>query len=134
MGPEDFEITCWSYTHARRHPQVLGKVGGAHLPFGPYTPTQGVVAIGTGAFMYLTRGLWGQLVSTQLRVVLLFGVPALAMFIFRNLRVEGRSPLFFLLGALSLIWQPRHGFLRGARARPPRVLSLFRRPINSSRP
>jgi len=128
----DHTLTCWSYTHARRHPSVLGKVGGAHLPFGPYTPTQGVVFLLVGATMFLTKQWWGLAVGGSLRVALMFGVPAAAMFVFRNLRIEGRSPLFFLFGVIGLICSPRHGYLRGRRARRPRPEWLFGHTIGQS--
>lgn len=124
---EDAEhrLTCWSYTHARRHPSVLGKVGGAHLPFGPYTPTQGVIFLITGATLFLTKQWWGQVIGGSLRIVVLFGVPGAAMFVFRNLRIEGRSPLFFLFGVATLAFAPRHGYLRGRRGRGLRPKTLF---------
>lgn len=122
----DGALVCWSYTHARRHPSVLGKVGGAHLPFGPYTPTQGVIFLVCFGGLYLSREVWGSVIAgSGLRVVVLFGVPAAAMFIFRNLRIEGRSPLFFLFGVVTLVTAPRHGRLRGRRARRPGVRPLY---------
>ena len=128
----DHRLTCWSYTHARRHPSVLGKVGGAHLPFGPYTPTQGVIFLLTAGTLFFTKQWWGQVVGASLRVVVQFGVPAAAMFVFRNLRIEGRSPLFFLFGIITLAFTPRHGFLRGRRGRPPRPALLFGHSITHS--
>ncbi len=128
----DHTLTCWSYTHARRHPSVLGKVGGAHLPFGPYTPTQGVIFLLVGGSLFLTKQWWGQVVGGSLRVVVLFGLPAAAMFIFRNLRIEGRSPLFFLFGVVALLFTPNHGYLRGRRARRPRPVWLFGHAIGQS--
>jgi len=121
----DHQLLCWSYTHARRHPSVLGNVGGAHLPFGPYTPTQGVIFLVTGAALFLTKQWWGQLIGGSFRIVVLFGVPGAAMFVFRNLRIEGRSPLFVLVGLVALALTPRHGYLRGRRARRPRPINLF---------
>jgi len=123
-------LECWSYTHARRHPSVLGKVGGAHLPFGPYTPTQGVIFIVTFGTLFATKQWWTLIVGSSLRIGVLFGLPALAMFLFRNLRIEGRSPFFFLIGVIQLLVSPRHGYLRGRRARSPRLRWMHVTPIS----
>lgn len=129
-GVDEHQLECWSYTHARRHPAVLGKVGGAHLPFGPYTPTQGVIFMVTAVPLFLTKQWWSPIVGSQLRIVVMFGVPIAAMFVFRNLRIEGRSPLFYLFGLITLCLTPRHGYLRGRRAQRPREMWMFGRRIS----
>ncbi|MGW2997207.1 hypothetical protein ACWDA9_37840, partial [Streptomyces sp. NPDC001193] len=47
-----------SYTGARRHPWVLGKLSDWVIPFGPYTPAQLVVLGGGALGLIETFGWW----------------------------------------------------------------------------
>jgi len=134
MSGDDFRpLECGSYTHARRHPSVLGKVGGAALPFGPYTPTQGIVFFVLFASFYFSRNIWGAVITAPfLKITVLFGIPAAAMFLVRNLRIEGRSPFFFAIGVITFLSAPRYGRLRGRRARRPPIKVLFAHRIGTT--
>lgn len=111
-------LQCRTYTHARRFPLVIGKVGGYALPT-PLTPAQVVVLLGTVAVELATRQHWARLpgaldllVAMVLPVVLAWGV--------RHATVEGRSPLRFARGLLGYATRPRHGLRAGRPVRPAR--------------
>lgn len=111
-------ISCRSYTHGRRHPQVLGKVGKRALPFGPYTLVQVGVFVTSFVLLVKTRLLWAHfgMVADSL---LLMGLPCLAAWKMRRARIEGRSPLRMAAGVLSYAIRPRNGTAHGRRlARP----------------
>lgn len=122
---ENAQLTCWSYTHARRHPSVLGKVGGANLPFGPYTPMQFVTFIVMFLFLMMTKGAWGSVIGSGVgRTGVLIFVPGGMMWFVRNVRVEGRSPFRFAFGVIQRLAAPRHGLCRGKRMSRPRPRPL----------
>ncbi len=122
VGPE---IECWSYTHARRHPSVLGKVGGANLPFGPYSPAQIVTFMVLFALLLMTKGTWGHVIhGGVMRTGVLIFVPGGAMWFVRNVKVEGRSPFRFLIGFIQSWIAPRHGLCRGKRMKRRRIHRL----------
>ena len=62
-------ITCATYTHARRHPMVLGKIGGWRPPFQLTLPQLGVFIV---AFLLMVRlwPLWAGFLSPIIAVAL----------------------------------------------------------------
>lgn len=117
--PTDLEaITCRSYTRARRHPLVIGKIGGWTLPT-PITPAQ--LGVLTGSFLALlwTRALWAHL--GELGNLVVQGlVPLTLAWAVRHLRIEGRPPLRAAVGLAQYLASPREGALRGRAFREPR--------------
>lgn len=121
MG-EDPRLTCQSYTRARRHPLIIGKIQGHSLPV-MLTPTQlGVLVVGV-ILAVNTRGLWGPLVGGgQAEAVVILAVPGLAAFAVRHLRMEGRSPVRMGLGLATYAGRRSTGtemLGRPVRDRPP---------------
>ncbi|MFI5808714.1 hypothetical protein [Streptomyces sp. NPDC051561] len=108
-----------TYTAARRHPWVLGRVGEWKLPFGPYTPIQLTVAF-LGAFTLIkTVGWW----APALGPLPIVGW-AVAVWAVRGARIAGREPLSALLGWSSMLLRPHAGRINGraAHGRAPRTL------------
>lgn len=100
-------LHCRTYTHARRFPLVIGKIGGYALPT-PLTPAQVVVLLGTVAIELATRHHWARLPgSLDLLVAMI--VPLLLTWVVRHATVEGRAPLRFALGVLTYATRPRRG-------------------------
>jgi len=116
-------VIARSYTQARRHPWVLGKLGEWVLPLGPYTPAQLVVA-GVGVWALITTyGLWWPVLGP----VPLVGL-GVAVWAVRAARIGGRVPTAALWGVTAALAQPRAGRIGGrtARDRPPaQLLSGF---------
>lgn len=108
-----------SYTKARRHPWVLGKIGDWRIPMGPYTPPQLVVAA-VGAFLLIRTVTWWAPYLGPLPVV----VWAVAIWAARHSRIAGRSPFLVAADAAALLAAPSGGRIGGRAARPMRPVVL----------
>lgn len=111
----DLFVHCRVYTHARRHPVVIGNIQGLRIP--PVTPAQLFVGIGSLVVLLMTQSIWGQL-GGMLNSIVLIGVPLGLAFTARALRIEGRAPWRAGLGWLIMVLRPRRGVRLG---RPERV-------------
>lgn len=114
-------VECRSYTHARRHPAVIGKIGGWTLP-SPVSPTQLGVLVGSFVFLVQTRRMWGHL-PPVLNLVVLAGLPIGLAWSVRHLRMEGRSPVRMAAGLASLVSSPPGGTRLGRPLRTKRPTS-----------
>ena len=110
----DMSVTCHSYTHARRYPLVIGKIGEFTLPT-PLSPAQISTLLASFFFLLVTRGLWGGVLPRMVNVFILIVVPLGMTWAVRHLRMEGRSPVKMLIGLVSYWAAPRHGWSRGSR-------------------
>ncbi|MEU4095919.1 hypothetical protein [Streptomyces sp. NPDC026673] len=111
-----------SYTSARRHPWVLGKLGDFTLPFGPYTPAQLVVMAGGALVLIKTFAWWSWL--GPLPVTLW----AAAIWAVRGAKIGGRSPFAAAMGWLTLALRHPAGRIGGRNARdrrPSRLTGVF---------
>ena len=114
-------VVCRSYTHARRHPAVIGKIGGWTLP-SPVSPAQLGVLIGSFVLLVQTRRLWAQLPAVM-NLVVLAGVPLGLAWAVRHLRMEGRSPVRMAAGVVCLLSAPPGGARQGRPLRPTRPVA-----------
>ncbi len=103
-------IECRSYTHARRHPWVIGSIGGWNLP-SPLTPTQILVMLGSFFGLWNTRSIWGGFGALDIFVLL--GVPFGLMWALRYMRIEGRSPVRTVIGYATYALTPPKGIING---------------------
>ena len=117
MEPDE-QVVCRVYTRARRHPNVIGVVGGWTLPY-PLTPTQLGVLLGSFGLLLWARRFWAFLPG-RLNILVVGGVPIVLCWAVRHLRMEGRSPMRMAIGAASYLVRPRHGTLHGKAYRPGR--------------
>ncbi|MFB8023556.1 hypothetical protein ACFC36_33840 [Streptomyces rubiginosohelvolus] len=108
-----------SYTAARRHPWVLGKLGDWVIWFGPYSPAQ-LVVIGGGAVLLINTFAWWSWLGPV--PVVLWLVAAWAV---RGAKIGGVSPSTAVLGLVQLLSQPPSGRIAGRAARDvrPRLLT-----------
>lgn len=117
-------VTCHSYTHARRYPLVIGKIGGFALPT-PLSPAQIATMLASFFVLLATRRWWGLFTPGLFDVLVLVLAPAALTWAVRHLRMEGRSPIKMLIGLLTLAAAPSNGTVRGrqqwARQRPRRL-------------
>ncbi len=97
-----------SYTRARRHPWVLGRLGDFRLPLGPYTPPQLVIA-SVGAFVLIKTVTWWAPTLGPVPVV----VWAVAIWAARHSRVGGRAFGPAVMDAAALLVAPRGGRIGG---------------------
>jgi len=116
-------IGCASYTHARRHPMVLGSIGGWSPPF-QITMTQLGVLLAAVLVINKTWHLWGPLFPPILSALVALAVPVGAAWAARRVKIEGRSPARAAAGWLSLVCAPSSGTVAGRPARAPRATNL----------
>ena len=108
-----------SYTHALRHPVIIGRVAGWRLPWALSVTQLGAVAA-TAILLLATRPVWAHLggVGNLALFSLIVGGAAWAV---RHWRIEGRSPITAAVGILSVALRPRRRSTRnGRRVRAPR--------------
>lgn len=106
-------IRCGSYTHARRFPLVIGRIGGWSLPT-PLTPLQAAVLLGL-AMLELATARWWAVLPGAADLVVAMLLPALAAWAVRHPMVEGRRPSAVARGALTYLLRPRCGTRPGGR-------------------
>lgn len=126
---QDGLITCATYTHARRHPMVLGKIGGWRPPFQLTLPQLGVFLV---VFMLEVRlwGLWARFMSPLMAIAVAIIVPGILSFLIRKARLEGRSLIRAAIGWFSyLLLSARHDKVGGRVYRPTRPGSPGSRPV-----
>jgi hypothetical protein len=125
---DDDEILCATYTHARRHPMVLGNIGGWTPPF-QLTLVQIGVLLVTYFVEVRTWHLWGAHLPRALGVVIAAGLPCVLAWVVRRTRLEGRSLPRVALGLLKYLSAPRGGVVGGRPVRHARPSSPLRHPI-----
>jgi hypothetical protein len=103
---EDARVACRVYTHARRHPVVVGNIQGLRIP--PMTPAQLGVLVGSLVVLTLTRAWWAHL-GTLGNSFVVMGVPLTLAWLVRSVRMEGRAPWRAGLGWLTLFAASRCG-------------------------
>jgi hypothetical protein len=109
-------LECRVYTHARRHPIVIGNIQGLRIP--PVTPAQLGIGIGSLVTLAVTRVLWAHL--GPLNGLVMIGLPLALAWAARAVRMEGRAPWRAGLGWMQLWSTPRTGLLLGRRVQPAR--------------
>jgi hypothetical protein len=112
MPDDDGVVRCASYTHARRHPMVLGRIAGWSPPV-QLSITQVVVILVSFVGLTWSWSLWAPHLPSSLSLLIAVGVPVAAAWAVRHLRVEGRSVARTGLGYLTLLSAPRTGRLGG---------------------
>ncbi len=120
--PTNAGVSCASYTHARRHPMVLGRIAGWTPPF-QLSVVQIGVLLGGYATVTWTWRFWGPLLPGPLAPMLAMGVPPALAWVARRVRVEGRSLARAAMGWVMLWSAPTSGQVGGrpsGRARPAR--------------
>ena len=121
VADDDLVIDCRVYTHARRHPIVIGNIQGLRIP--PVTPAQLLVGVGSLLVLVATQAVWAHF-GGAINGLLMIAVPLGLAFAARALRVEGRAPWRAGLGWFMLVATPRRGRRLG---KPERVYHLPRR-------
>lgn len=125
---EGEQILCATYTHARRHPMVLGQIGGWTPPF-QLTLTQVAVLLLGFWVEYATWDLWGGRLPRAMGVAVFIGVPATLAWLTRHARAEGRSLPRAGVGWLMLLCRSRSGRVGGRTYRSARPGSPGRTPV-----
>jgi hypothetical protein len=121
-------LTCATYTHARRHPMVIGQIAGWTPPF-QLTPTQIAVLLVSVLVESQTWQWWGPHLPRGAAVLIAIGLPCLLTWLVRRGRLEGRSVVRTTAGWLQLWGRPRGGRVGGRGYRPARPHLLPSAPV-----
>jgi hypothetical protein len=121
---DDLAVACRIYTHARRHPVVIGNIQGLRIP--PVTPAQLLVGVGSLVLLTVTYPIWAHF-GGAVNGFLIVAVPLGLAFAARALRVEGRAPWRAGLGWLTLAVAPRRGTRLGRAERVGRLAREYQR-------
>jgi hypothetical protein len=123
----DGRLACATYTHARRHPMVLGKIGDWTPPF-QLTMAQVGVLLGILFIEVRTWQYWGPRLHPLLAVSIFIGVPGAITWAVRRARIEGRSLPRAVAGWLVFLARPRVGRVSGRvyRSARPAALAKYR--------
>lgn len=124
----DDEILCATYTHARRHPMVLGNIGGWTPPFQLTLVQVGVLIVAYLVEMQTWRW-WGAHLPRAVGVAVAAGVPCLLAWVVRRTRLEGRSLPRLAFGWFQYLAAPKGGSVGGRPYRPARPAAPFRAPV-----
>lgn len=116
---DDDQIVCATYTHARRHPMVMGQIGGWRPPV-QLTIPQIVVLVAAVLVEAKTWHWWGEHLPLVLRFFVFLTVPCVLAWLVRHPRAEGRSLPRALLGWLQFLSRPRRGRIGGRAHKPAR--------------
>lgn len=116
-------ITCVAYTKARRHPHVVGVIGGKVMPW-PSTNTQLGAFIGTALFLLKFRSIWGAFIPVVFQFILIVGLPCLAWWAVRYWHPDDRSPARYAVGVAAYALRPKQGRRNGRAIRLGRARAL----------
>jgi 3-oxoacyl-[acyl-carrier protein] reductase len=117
VSASEEELIGHSYTRARKHPLVIGKLPGAgRLPGGPYTITQVMTMVISFGLLVMTRGLWAHFGA--MNFILMALIPWGLAWVLRYARLDGRDPARAVRSLLIYSSTPAQGRLAG---KPQRV-------------
>ncbi|MFI8007797.1 hypothetical protein [Streptomyces sp. NPDC086010] len=117
MSASEEELIGHSYTRARKHPLVIGKLPGAgRLPGGPYTITQVMTMVISFGLLVMTRSLWAHFGA--MNFILMALIPWGLAWVLRYARLDDRDPARAVRSLLIYSSTPAQGRLAG---KPQRV-------------
>ncbi|MFJ8015026.1 hypothetical protein [Streptomyces sp. NPDC096339] len=124
MSAPEEELIGHSYTRARKHPLVIGKLPGAgRLPGGPYTITQVMTMVVTFGALVMTKDVWAHFGAFNFIVMAV--LPWGLAWALRYARLDGRDPAKAARSLFVYSSTPAQGRLAGTPQRPtrPRLVS-----------
>jgi hypothetical protein len=128
---ESFSIPCHNFSDIRRRPLVIGKLDQVRLPFVVTMPQLAMGAIVFG-FLFVTRPIWGTIMSDRLHIVVFVAGPVLIAQQISRTTIEGRPLSKAVLGLFRLWMSPRYGTANGRRLTRTENLSLRLQPLSAN--
>jgi hypothetical protein len=118
-------LECHTYTHARRHPIVIGQIGGWSPPFQLTLPQIGILFL---VFLVelKTWRWWGAFLPKGMGIMVALAVPIAAAWTVRRVRFEGRSVARAGAGGMAYLLTPPAGLVGGRRHAEPGATDLRR--------
>jgi hypothetical protein len=123
VDESDGRVPCATYTHARRHPMVLGKIGDWTPPF-QLTMAQVAVLLVVLLIEVQTWRYWGPRLNPVLAMFVFIGLPGGLAWAVRKARIEGRSLPRAVAAWLIFLARPRSGRVGGRTYRSSRPATL----------
>jgi hypothetical protein len=120
---DDHQITCATYTHARRHPIVIGRIGGWTPPF-QLTMAQLAVLLISYLLELWSWRYWIGLLPPLFSAFVAITIPAILSWAVRSTRLEGRSIARAGLGWITFLARSRHGRVGSRPYKPSPAVSL----------
>jgi hypothetical protein len=112
VSASEEDLIGHSYTRARKHPLVIGKLPGAgRIPGGPYTITQIVTMVVVLGSLALTQSLWAHFGLAN--ILIMIALPWGLAWVLRYARIDGRDPARALRSLLIYASAPAGGRLAG---------------------
>jgi hypothetical protein len=105
-------VDCACFTHARRHREVLGRVGRTVLPF-QLTAHALVGGVGTFVGLLFTWRWWAWLTTPAVAAIIVLVVPFIVGRAAQVSSFEGRSPGLCALGYVRYLFRVRAGMVAG---------------------
>jgi hypothetical protein len=119
-------IDCACYTHARRHPEVLGRIGRTVLPV---QVTGAALVTWCVAFVGLVVSWarwWGAFVPVPMAVLVVAGVPVALGWLAMVTSIGGRNPFLAAGGVVRYLLRVRAGVVNGRPVRGRRRVMVAR--------
>lgn len=120
-------VVFMSYTHALRHPVIIGHVAGWRLPWALSASQLGAVAA-AAVTMLATKAVWAHLGGVG-NMVLFCLVVGASGWVARHWRIEGRSPLRYAVSVAAVAVTPRRGVRNGRPIRRGRPIRDHSAPV-----
>ncbi len=127
---ETFSIPCHNFSDIRRRPLVIGKLDQVRLPFVVTMPQLAMGAIVFG-LLFLTRPVWGAIMSDRLHIVIFVAAPVLIAQQISRTSIEGRPLSKAVVGLFRLWTAPRYGTANGRRLGPTEEQTVTIQPLTT---
>lgn len=112
-------VECGCFTQARRHHQVLGKIGSTVLPFQITAPALAAFSVVAALLVFGWRW-WSWILPTPFDVMIAIIAPVAIAIVAQTTKIEGRDPFRAAVAIGRYGIRSRRGLVAGKPERRPR--------------